>query len=162
MTTIKFEVPNYDKRILGTLYEAKNEIITLTGCSPETNLNELCDSEIKKAELFYEGRLPKLAIENGNFPHEYYARLFQLRRILNSMNFYYFLKTFTHRREHISTNYMSKRMNIPVDVLEVWLKLESIELMKKKHGKFIDCIDAMNFMQKISEKKYELKILLKQ
>lgn len=161
MTTIKFEVPNYDKRILGILHEAKNEIKTLTGCSDESKLKEICDLEIKKAEMFYEGRLPKEDIENGNFPDEYFSRLFQLRKILNSMNFYYFLKIFTHRREQMSTSYVSKRMNIPIDILEVWLKLESIPIIKKRHGKFIDYYDIFDFVCKISARKYELKISLK-
>lgn len=164
MTTIKFVVPHYNKNLLEQINLAEQEVKSFKGYSEEVSPIEFCDSEIKKASEFYRDRLTKNEIENGLFPDHYYARLFELRPLLNANGLLpvaSFLKIFPHRRDWMSTKYIAKQMKLDEDILKVWFKLESIPTEKRKGGYFVNAADVEKFVRKISEKKYELKILVK-
>jgi hypothetical protein len=163
MTTTKilFSVKLLDKRLMYYLNNVEDEISKLTGCDPGNNMQEFVDKELEKARELFKDTISEEDLKNGNFPNQYYRDLFEHNKVWKNVIFTLamdFLKIFPHRRETMSIKYIGKILNLPVDLLETWFKLESIIIIKKKGGKFLDFDEALKFMIKISNKSYKLTI----
>jgi len=163
-TSISFGVKLMDKNLIRLLNQVEGEIRKLTGCDVESDLNDFVAKELTKARELFKNSISDEDLSNGNFPNPYYKELNELNKLWSRLIITFlidFLKIFPHRREIMSLKYIGKIFNFPIDLLESWFKLESINIIHKKSGKFIDALDAMKFMRKISDKSYKLTITTK-
>ena len=135
------------------LFRNEKEIRTTAKCFDfSTEVDEILENEFHKAKIKY-------GISEGFFPDHYYNQLYVLKKERSNLEINLlieFLKLFPHRRESMSLNYISKQLGISLEALFIWFHFESISIIKKKHGRYVDCEQFMKFMNKISRKNYRI------
>lgn len=158
MKNFDLNIPLLSEKTVKTFYFLENEAKEITGKTTLKEIDKFLECELKEAEKIYGA--PYYDEETEEFyPDEYYNSLFIIESDLTNIRvrlLIEFLKIFPHRRKHMSLKYISKQLGISIDTLTVWFHFESVEIIKKKHGMYVDFNEFMEFMKKISRKDYKL------